>query len=236
MNIYHLYLSLFLSLPPPPPPPPPPPSQLFLSLSPSLLVVSPVDVVRTAAPTARSGSPGEAGSGSSTCTTLASLRWTPRGRPDKGKVDGDGAVEQFRVVSAVDGGSSFIQRRVLDESVTLQQHTRWNQITTLASRTPVFPLCPRERGWRGGGGGFLVQEARAAAAQSLSLLITHLDVTRPSIQVQMQVLDLAVVAKLVADILLRRLLVHVAHDHDPALDRPHRDRAHLGARARAVTR
>ena len=47
------------------------------------------------------------------------------------------------------------------------------------------------------------------------LLKTHLDVSRPSIQVQMQVLELAVFAKLVLDVLFGSFFVHACHDDYP---------------------
>lgn len=46
----------------------------------------------------------------------------------------------------------------------------------------------------------------------------HLDVSRPAVEVQVQVLDLAVLGKLVRHILLGRLLVNVGYKHYPSLD------------------
>lgn len=51
------------------------------------------------------------------------------------------------------------------------------------------------------------------------LLNTHLDITRPPIKVQVQILDLSKVCKLVLQILFGRLLVNVGHKYDPSLDR-----------------
>jgi hypothetical protein len=53
----------------------------------------------------------------------------------------------------------------------------------------------------------------------------HLDVAAASVEVQMQVLDLAKVGKLVVQGLLVGLLMHVRHHDDPALDGAHRRRA-----------
>ncbi len=47
---------------------------------------------------------------------------------------------------------------------------------------------------------------------------TYLDISSPSVQVQMQVFDLPVLAKHILDILLGRLLVQIGDDDDPALD------------------
>jgi len=49
-------------------------------------------------------------------------------------------------------------------------------------------------------------------------MCAHLDVTCPTIQIQMQVLDLSKVRKLVVDILLACLLVYICGDDDPAFD------------------
>lgn len=49
---------------------------------------------------------------------------------------------------------------------------------------------------------------------------THLDVTASSIQVQVHVLDLAVLSKNILQRLLVGLLVDVGDDNDPALDGP----------------
>ena len=58
--------------------------------------------------------------------------------------------------------------------------------------------------------------------------MTNLDVAAAAVEVQVQVLNLAVVAELVVDGLLVGLLVHVGHHDDPALDGAHRRR--LGVR------
>ena len=71
----------------------------------------------------------------------------------------------------------------------------------------------------------------------------HLNVTCSPVQVEVQVLDLAILGKLVVDGLLVRLFVHVGHHDDPALDGPHRRRfsvrlhvAHFGLRLRGRRR
>ena len=46
----------------------------------------------------------------------------------------------------------------------------------------------------------------------------HLDVARPPIQIHVQVLDLAVVAKHLLEVLLAGFLVDVGHEDDPAFD------------------
>jgi hypothetical protein len=47
---------------------------------------------------------------------------------------------------------------------------------------------------------------------------TNLHITSPPIQIQMQVLYLAVIRKLIIQILLARFLMHVRDDDDPAFD------------------
>lgn len=56
----------------------------------------------------------------------------------------------------------------------------------------------------------------------------YLDVTAPAVEVEVQVLDLAVLAKLVVDSLLVGLLVHIGHNDDPALDGAHGGRFAVG--------
>jgi hypothetical protein len=60
--------------------------------------------------------------------------------------------------------------------------------------------------------------------------MTYLDVTRPPVQVHVQVLDGAVLAKHVLQVLLGGLLVHVGDNDDPALDGAHGGCAGVGAR------
>jgi hypothetical protein len=47
---------------------------------------------------------------------------------------------------------------------------------------------------------------------------TDLNITRPPIQIQVQILDLAIVRKLIVQILLASLLMHIRDDDDPAFD------------------
>ncbi len=61
----------------------------------------------------------------------------------------------------------------------------------------------------------------------------YLDITRPSIEIHMQVLDLAKVGKFVAHVFLGRFFVHVAHDDDPAFDGADGDGAGVRARIAA---
>jgi hypothetical protein len=57
---------------------------------------------------------------------------------------------------------------------------------------------------------------------------TYLDITRPAIQVQMQILDLSKIGKLVVQVLLASFFVYVRDDDNPALDRPDRCRIGMG--------
>lgn len=59
-------------------------------------------------------------------------------------------------------------------------------------------------------------------------LLAYLDVTAPAVEVEVQVLDLAVFAKFVVYGLLVGLLVHVGHDNNPALDGTHGGRFAVG--------
>lgn len=54
---------------------------------------------------------------------------------------------------------------------------------------------------------------------------THLDVTSPPVQVQVHVLDIAVLGEPLLQILLARLFVHVRDQDNPALDGAHGGRA-----------
>jgi len=47
---------------------------------------------------------------------------------------------------------------------------------------------------------------------------TNLNVTSPPIQIQMQILDLAIIRKLIIQVLLTSLLMNIRDDDDPALD------------------
>ena len=47
--------------------------------------------------------------------------------------------------------------------------------------------------------------------------MAHLHISRPAVEVQVHVLDLAVLGKLVRYVLLGRLLMDVGHEHDPSL-------------------
>lgn len=49
--------------------------------------------------------------------------------------------------------------------------------------------------------------------------VTHLYVSRSSIEVEMQVLDLAIVCKFILELFLGRFLVDVCDEHDPPFDR-----------------
>jgi hypothetical protein len=77
-------------------------------------------------------------------------------------------------------------------------------------------------------------EATTAAARGswVWFFCAYLDVAAPAVQVEVQVLDLAVLAKGVVDGLLVGLLVHIGHDDDPALDGAHGRR--LGLRLHVV--
>ena len=48
---------------------------------------------------------------------------------------------------------------------------------------------------------------------------TYLHIPSPPIQIQMQILDLSKIRKLIRDILLAGLLMHIRHNDDPSLDR-----------------
>jgi hypothetical protein len=62
----------------------------------------------------------------------------------------------------------------------------------------------------------------------------YLDVARPPVEVHVQVLDGAELAKDVLQVLLGRLLVHVGDDDDPAFDGAHGCCARVGARFTGV--
>lgn len=53
---------------------------------------------------------------------------------------------------------------------------------------------------------------------------SYLHVTRPPVQVQVHVLDFAVLAEHILNIFLRRLLMHIGDDDDPAFNATDRDR------------
>lgn len=61
---------------------------------------------------------------------------------------------------------------------------------------------------------------------------TNLDVTASPVQVEMQILDLAKLAKLVLDGFLIGLLVYVGHHDDPAFDGAHGSRLGVGLHGR----
>tara|TARA_R110002003_G_scaffold250_6_gene17766 strand:- start:10211 stop:10579 length:369 start_codon:yes stop_codon:yes gene_type:complete len=61
-------------------------------------------------------------------------------------------------------------------------------------------------------------------------LLAYFDVARPPVQVHVQVLDGAKLAKHVLQVLLGRFLVHIGDNDDPAFDGAHGCCARLGAR------
>jgi hypothetical protein len=113
-------------------------------------------------------------------------------RPHKGKVDVDGLVQELRLVCAVYGSARFLQGRVLDESIALKR---------------ASPVSFRKLGLQ------TITTFRMRGEK------TCLDITTTSVQVEVEVLDLAVVAKLILQGLLVGLLVHIGDHYDPALDR-----------------
>lgn len=115
----------------------------------------------------------------------------------KCEVDLDGLVEQLGLVGAVDGGAGLGKGGVLDQRVALLS----GAIVCASGQ----PTCVHTRKC----GGDLLARERAAWA--------YLDVTAATVQVEVQVLDLTVLAKGVVDCLLINLLVQVCHDNDPAL-------------------
>lgn len=91
----------------------------------------------------------------------------------------------------------FVQGRVLDECVALFCATQ------LVNRMELYwATCACDTA------------AHVASSQSS----THFHVTSPAVEVHVQVLDLAVFAKQILNVLLTGFLVDVRRDNDPALD------------------
>ena len=58
----------------------------------------------------------------------------------------------------------------------------------------------------------------------------NLDITGPAVQIHVQVLDLAVLAKQLLEVFFAGFFVHVGHEDDPAFDGAHGDGAGRGTR------
>jgi hypothetical protein len=116
--------------------------------------------------------------------------------------DRDLLLKELVAVGALDGGAGFVEGGVFDEDVALAvMHQHTRYVYAWLDATVLARL-----------------------------LGTYLDVTRPAVQVHVQVLDGAELAKHVLQVLLGRLLMHVGDDDDPALDGTHGGCAGLGAR------
>jgi hypothetical protein len=104
-------------------------------------------------------------------------------------------------VCLLNGFLCFVQSRVFDESVALfaqlSQH-----IASDYSRLHAHAVIPT---------------AHAASLRSS----THFHITGSAVEVHVQVLDLAVFAKQILDVLFTGLLVDSGRDNDPALDAAH---------------
>jgi hypothetical protein len=122
--------------------------------------------------------------------------------PHESEFDRDLLLEELVAVGALDGGPGLVEGGVFDEHVALAaMHQHTRYVYAWLDATVLSRL-----------------------------LRTYLDVTCAAVQVHVQVLDGAVLAKHVLQVLLGRLLMHVGDDDDPALDGTHGGRAGLGAR------
>lgn len=115
-----------------------------------------------------------------------------RGWAHESEIDVDGLFEELLSIAALDRGLGLAHGRELDESVSLRP-----------SSVPVSRIVPC---------------AIKDALCSHNLSLSYLDVSRPAIQVDMDVLNLSKVAKQILQVLFRGFLVYVGHNDDPALD------------------
>jgi hypothetical protein len=117
------------------------------------------------------------------------------------KFDGDLLLEELIAVRALDGSLCFVEGGVFDKDVALDSmHQHFRGIS------------------------------KHHTAFQVQCHGTYLHVTRPSVQVHVQVLDSSIFAKRVLQIFLCCFLVHVGHNDDPAFNGAHGGRASLGAR------
>lgn len=132
-------------------------------------------------------------------TTARTARSLARRRANKRKVDADRLLEQLLSVCALNGRPSLREGRVLDEDVSLRalscQPCSWTS-NKLAPR-----LSSRHRSAR-----------------------THLHITGPAIQIEVQVLDLPILPKQILYVFLGSFLMHIGDDDDPAFYAAYRDR------------
>lgn len=71
--------------------------------------------------------------------------------------------------------------------------------------------------------------SRNETSQMRRIQCTHLDIPRPPIQIDMQILHLPILPEHVLQVLLASLFVHIGYENDPALDRADGDCAGGGA-------
>ncbi len=71
--------------------------------------------------------------------------------------------------------------------------------------------------------------SRRETSQMRRIQCTHLDIPRPPIQIDMQILHLPILPEHVLQVLLAGLFVHIGYENDPALDRADGDCAGGGA-------
>ncbi len=138
---------------------------------------------------------------SASCSSLR--RWTTPfalswRRSDERKVHLDRLIQQLSIMCSINRSSSLIQCWVFDQRIALEHHSLALSIMT-----------------------------RGSGVENISCA-KYLDITRPAIQIQMQILDFTKVRKLVVQVLLASLLVHVCGDDDPALDRADCGRVGVG--------
>lgn len=113
---------------------------------------------------------------------------------DKGKVAGQCLIQQLGSVHCSNGVLGLGELFVLDQHISLSQR----QFKTVVRFAPS--LC----------------EGRLPCLDSVSS--DYLDVSSAAIQIQVHILDLAILSELVQDILLSGLLVNSCDQHNPALN------------------
>jgi len=113
----------------------------------------------------------------------------PRRRPHKREIHRYRLIQQLRAICPIDSGSGIIERRVLDQYISLN------------IRESVRLPSPHIRN------------------EKVSVDSPNLYITSPPVQIQMQILNISILAKELIKVLFARLFVYICRHYDPALDR-----------------
>ena len=113
----------------------------------------------------------------------------PRRRPHKRKIHRYRLIQQLHAICPIDSGSGIIERRVLDQYISLP------------IRESVRLPSPHIRD------------------EEVSIDSPNLHISSPPVQIEMQILNISILAKELIKVLFARLFVYICCHYDPAFDR-----------------